>query len=1175
MKKIIAKLLLGKTVMSILDKTEKYRSETIDYKTRLKSLLLKRNAINQQKIDLEKREHGIRIQIDSLKIDIEQKRDLRFILDEINQKEDEIRNTKKACDVFISDIANLQSSIDHIQQETNNLNASKTKLESDKKRSEAEIDEKDAVTKELENINSEIINIQKWLEVHSTELTPILGEINKRLQALVIDARPKEPPVNEEPDKGDDEHDKEIEKDQIVEPEDLKKKAEQGTDSNTAEVAKRKKRDRSIEEILDLETGDTIDADEFFNKPMDELEKWRTFFQECISQNKRRFVCPKCYEMIRISGKGDERGVPSFFTHKNDSVYCQRTKTGLSEDEINRRKYALVGQSQRHKILKQQLCDCLNDANSIAQGIQNVETEKRVYSSLPFFNYRQPDVQIDYKGKHIVFEIQLSATFLSVINERDTFYRLNGYYIIWVFNFEDNKKFVDLNNLAMKDIYFANKWNAFIFDEDARQWSRERKQLVLKCNWLDPDLSWHHKNTKERFGGEPVTLDKLKFDADTFKPYFFDAEKLYLNGHPEKAELFIKEQKSREEHIKDLEQQAQDKEARRQETIELVKLQGGKVIAFEEKKKYGFKYGATVIIEPKYTSCEEREDGTFIVGYGPHKGLVNQYGEIVIPCKSTDIRFFEAQLIVYKVKEDKCDYWRIPYFDDYELNFRRTDFWTVERVNSRVIAVRLCSSESDVTETIYCWNESILLNRGYRSWFVYDKYGNKLSNKSYETIDFIDENKAKVTKNDVEGFINSNGDEIPLIEEFPDGYKSANLMGKYCLLNSYGFPLSDYCYDTIDYFSEGKYVFGVFRKKEYSKTGWYGISRTYVDVIKNYYVANRDLCPVTPLFSKIDKPVNGVAYAYSGSGKGYDYESGEMHFLGMVYQLSDQGILIPNETTALSNGNIIAKYGIEWNLHGKQKGKYKYSALLNPEGEKISEFFSEMDDIGNGYIVAKKKINQIGVVKYDGKVFIPFEYEQIKPIDVCGIRLLSVKKDSKYGRIDMNRRIIIPIKFDNISWYKNKPYIIVEHHHIITKEKKYGRRTNYQSFIKKKCGLYHITGNKILDTIYSSITVDDNEVVHFVLNGRKGYLNADGKVIFEQTISIPQGQSIEVSIKSIDVGRKFLLAEADDGKQTFIHWSWLNYGSNLDAYKVGDKLRLVNSGYDKKRERIIWKEVRC
>lgn len=116
-------------------------------------------------------------------------------------------------------------------------------------------------------------------------------------------------------------------------------------------------------------------------------------------------------------------------------------------------------------------------------------------------------------------------------------------------------------------------------------------------------------------------------------------------------------------------------------------------------------------------------------------------------------------------------------------------------------------------------------------------------------------------------------------------------MGKYCLINSSGASLSDYSYDAIDYFSDGIYIVGEFKRKEYSKS-WYGILRDHVEVIKQFYLADRDLHPITPFFSRIDKPINGIAYAYSGSGKGYDYESGEMHYLGMVYQLSDQGRLI-------------------------------------------------------------------------------------------------------------------------------------------------------------------------------------------------------------------------------------------------------------------------------------------
>ena len=120
-----------------------------------------------------------------------------------------------------------------------------------------------------------------------------------------------------------------------------KEEPDNGKTNDTVEPSTRKKRDHKIKEIFDLETGETIYAEEFFKKPIDELQKWRTTFQQCILQNNRRFVCPKCLEMIRISGRGDERGVPAIFTHKNDSVSCKKTTTGQSVEDINRKKYGL------------------------------------------------------------------------------------------------------------------------------------------------------------------------------------------------------------------------------------------------------------------------------------------------------------------------------------------------------------------------------------------------------------------------------------------------------------------------------------------------------------------------------------------------------------------------------------------------------------------------------------------------------------------------------------------------------------------------------------------------------------------------------------------------------------------------------------------------------------------
>ena len=61
-----------------------------------------------------------------------------------------------------------------------------------------------------------------------------------------------------------------------------------------------------------------------------------------------------------------------------------------------------------------------------------------------------------------------------------------------------------------KDIYYANKRNVFIFDAEAQQASEEREELVLKCNWLDTDNTWHYSPTKGNGNGILIRRRKAK-----------------------------------------------------------------------------------------------------------------------------------------------------------------------------------------------------------------------------------------------------------------------------------------------------------------------------------------------------------------------------------------------------------------------------------------------------------------------------------------------------------------------------------------------------------------------------------------------------------------------------------------------------------------------------------------
>ena len=120
-----------------------------------------------------------------------------------------------------------------------------------------------------------------------------------------------------------------------------------------------------------------------------------------------------------------------------------------------------------------------------------------------------------YGDKKIVFELQLTTTFLSVISERNTFYENNKTFIIWLF---DNKR-KNIQNMRFmeKDIFYPNHHNAFFIDEISGS-----NDFKLVCGYEKPILNngcieniWKIKR---------VDFSELTF-GDNFRIYWFDYEK--------------------------------------------------------------------------------------------------------------------------------------------------------------------------------------------------------------------------------------------------------------------------------------------------------------------------------------------------------------------------------------------------------------------------------------------------------------------------------------------------------------------------------------------------------------------------------------------------------------------------------------------------------------------------
>ena len=388
----------------------------------------------------------------------------------------------------------------------------------------------------------------------------------------------------------------------------------------------------SIPSVYDTKEGKLINSRDFFKQDENELILWRRNLQEGYLMGDFRLICSECKQPIKISGHKFRRGRVAYFAHFKDSDDCPyKTGTGRTKEEIEKLKYGLVQESQRHKRLKTDIKIALEGEISRQKGIENVECEKRINSEIPYLNWRKPDVYAEYKGHRFIFELQLSTTFISVIVDRDIFYRLNNYNIIWVFNFEENKEYVNLHNLMCKDIYYANKRNVFIFDTDAQRESRKRGELVLKCKWLNENGDW----SKDEF----VTLDMFKYDEESGKPYIYDADKCYLEKYPNLVERRKQLEHSRENILKSLmERQKREEEYLRRKEEESVALQQSllntnkKVKLFKDGTKYGYRYNGVRIIPAKYTSAEEIQSNGFAqVGFNRRIGLVRNDGVEFIP----------------------------------------------------------------------------------------------------------------------------------------------------------------------------------------------------------------------------------------------------------------------------------------------------------------------------------------------------------------------------------------------------------------------------------------------------------------------------------------------------------------------------------------------------------------
>ncbi|MEZ0542660.1 DUF6035 family protein [Fibrella arboris] len=278
----------------------------------------------------------------------------------------------------------------------------------------------------------------------------------------------------------------------------------------------------TIPSVLDCETGEEIFTKPFFNQDEATIFEIRRELEDAI-RNRRgpKYKCYHCGQLIKIRGKAENETKLKrmHFAHQWDSEECPiKTNQALSRQQLQALKYNGQKESELHRRTKDLVAASLEMNRVLDKGVSEVATEVVRRDATGLMTWRKPDVSAVYKSKQLVFEIQLSTTFLSVIADREYFYQQNQTFIIWIFkSFSDD---LDKQRFTEKDVFYCNNQNAFVFDSEAIEESNRQRDLVLKCLYREPYRMGQHIAYQWR--QQLVSLHDLTFEEDTFKAFFFN-----------------------------------------------------------------------------------------------------------------------------------------------------------------------------------------------------------------------------------------------------------------------------------------------------------------------------------------------------------------------------------------------------------------------------------------------------------------------------------------------------------------------------------------------------------------------------------------------------------------------------------------------------------------------------
>ena len=268
--------------------------------------------------------------------------------------------------------------------------------------------------------------------------------------------------------------------------------------------------ERTVKNILDLKTGEYINSDDLLSADFVERFKLRNDLERRIQKNESSFVCAICKQKLKLKG-GKQTDL--YFAHLKDSEDCPiKTDSKFTLEELNCIIYHGLKESDRHIALKNRLFQILLlDKRFSNQKLETVIKDFQLQKQ-----WKKPDAQALYNNQNIVFELQISNTFLSVIVSREIFYERNEIPLIWVFDTFSPQylKFYEC------DIFTHHNCNVLVLDDEAYEYSIKSKKLSFKVYYLIPKRNI--RTIEPVWCSEPKIIDFSDLKLIDGRAYFYD-----------------------------------------------------------------------------------------------------------------------------------------------------------------------------------------------------------------------------------------------------------------------------------------------------------------------------------------------------------------------------------------------------------------------------------------------------------------------------------------------------------------------------------------------------------------------------------------------------------------------------------------------------------------------------